>query len=63
MQLDVRLGAPRDEPRRVSSVTFAEPCSASSCILYSDRYIRRANEPSTQQTAPDETAHQVAATV
>src|SRR6266850_5389617 len=36
----------------VSSVTFQKPCNASSCILYSDRYIIRANHPSIQRLWP-----------
>src|SRR6266700_2463766 len=36
----------------VSSVTFQNPCNASSCILYSDRYIIRANQPSIQRLGP-----------
>ena len=44
----------------MSSETFQNPCSASSCILYSDRYIIRANQPSIHMLLPDEAAHQVA---
>src|SRR6266853_3427922 len=49
-QCSLTLGSvPRLRNRaRVSSATPTGPCSAYRCILYSDRYIKRANQPSTR---------------
>ncbi len=46
MQLDVGSVRRVIMRAKVSSVTFTQPCSASSCILYKEAYIRRANQPS-----------------